>query len=310
MGETGLGKALLFLRRTGHFFIICVLRPRCCLKLAPHSGHSRGSRRLWHPDLECRVRAFSRRVIKGQCGQRKALPSPWITTICTRPSSTSASACSLSCLLRALSSDSDSGNGGNGAVSADRVALSVLGVSSGIRGFLGGSETSFSRMGSSATKPGVPTLSKLDSSGSSSPSGLSIPSGPGGSRGLNSTGAVSVSSSRGGGSATGSRSTLRASKCSVQPPSSTSPGLGLPTRLSPWGASIPPCLLVLTSSLVSGRAWSTLESATIPPSGSCLSGWADSWLEGPKSDGGARHCLAPSTSWLALQNCQTWSPGM
>lgn len=112
VGETGLGKAkaLFFLRRTGHFFNIWVLRPRCCLKLAPHSGHSRGSRRPWHPDLECRVRAFSRRVIKGQCGQRKALPSPWITTICTRPSSTNASACSLSCLLMALSSESDSGS--------------------------------------------------------------------------------------------------------------------------------------------------------------------------------------------------------
>lgn len=188
--------------------------------------------------------------------------------------------------------------------------MNVLGVSSEIRGFLGGSETSFSRLGSSAIKPGVPTLSKLDSSGSSSPSGLSIPSGPEGSRGLNSTGAVSVSGSMGGGSATGSSSTLRASKCSVQPPSSISPELGLPTRSSPWGASVASRLLVLTSSLVSGRAWSTLESATIPCSWSCLSGWADGRLEGPESDGGARHCLEPSDSWLALQNCQTWSPGM
>lgn len=174
--------------------------------------------------------------------------------------------------------------------------MNVSGVSSEIRGFLGGSETSFSRMGSSTIKPGVPTLSKLDNSGSSSPSGLSISSGPEGSRGLNSTGAVSVSSSMGGGSATGSSSTLRASKCSVQPPSSTSPGLGLPTRSSPWGASIPSCLLVLISSLVLGRAWSTLESATIPCSWSCLSGWADSWFEGPESDGGAKHCLDPSNS--------------
>lgn len=207
-----------------------VLRPRCCLKLAPHSGHSRGSRRPWHPDLECRVRAFSRRVIKGQCGQRKALPSPWITTICTRPSNTNASACSLSCLLMALSSDSDSGNGGNGTVSAVRAALNVLGASSEIRGFLGGSEASFSTTGSSsATKAGVSILSKLDSAGSSSPPGLSVPDGPEGSRGLNSTVAVSVSSSRGSGSVSGSSSTLRASKCSVQPPSSTSPRLGLST---------------------------------------------------------------------------------
>lgn len=109
-GESGLGKPFFFLSRTGHFFSRWVLRPRCCLKLAPHSGHTKGSRRPWHPVLECRFRAFSRRVIKGQCGQRKACPSPWITTICTRPSSTNASACSLSCLLRALSNDSDSGN--------------------------------------------------------------------------------------------------------------------------------------------------------------------------------------------------------
>lgn len=187
----------------------------------------------------------------------------------------------------------------------------MLGASSETRGFLGGSGASFSMMGSSsATKPGVPTLSKLDSSGSSSPSALSIPSGPEGSRGLNSTAVASVRSSRGGGSATGSSSTLRASKCRVQPPSSTSPRLGLPTRSSPWGASVPSCLLVLTSSVVSGRAWSTLEPATFPRSRSCLSGWAGSWLEGPESEGGARHCLGPSDSWLVLQNCQTWSPGM
>lgn len=81
IGESALGKPLFFLSRTGHFFSRWVLRPRCCLKLAPHSGHSRGSRRPWHPVLECRLRAFSRRVMKGQCGQRKARPSPCITTI-------------------------------------------------------------------------------------------------------------------------------------------------------------------------------------------------------------------------------------
>lgn len=81
MGESALGKPLFFLSRTGHFFSRWVLRPRCCLKLAPHSGHSRGSRRPWHPVLECRLSAFSRRVMKGQCGQRKARPSPCITTI-------------------------------------------------------------------------------------------------------------------------------------------------------------------------------------------------------------------------------------
>lgn len=257
MGESGLGKPLFFLSRTGHFFSRWVLRPRCCLKLAPHSGHSRGSRRPWHPVLECRFRAFSRRVIKGQWGQRKARPSPWITTICTRPSSTNASACSLSCLLRALSNDSDSGNGGKGAVSAGGVALKVptqlLGASSK-DGFVEGSDASFSRRGfSSAPKSEVPIPSKLDSSGPSSP------------RGLNSIGAVSVTSSRGG-SVTDSSSTPRASRCSVQLPSSTSAGLELPTRSTPWGASLPSCLPVLTSSLVSGRAWSKLGSTTVPGS--------------------------------------------
>lgn len=151
--------------------------------------------------------------------------------------------------------------------------MSVLGASSEIRGFLGGSEASFSRIGSSsATKAGVPTLSKLDSSGSSSPPGLSVPSGPEGSRGLNCTAAVSVSSSRGGGCASGSSSTLRASKCSVQPPSSTSPRPGLPTWSSSWGASMPSCLLVLASSFVSGRAWSTMELAPISCSWPSFSG--------------------------------------
>lgn len=178
-----------------------------------------------------------------------------------------------------------------------KVPTQLLGGSSEEGGFLGGSGIGFSRMGSSSEpKPEVPAPSKVDSS-AKVPSGSSSLRGPEGSRALNSTGAVSVISSRGG-SATGSSSTPRASRCSVQLPSSTSAELGLPTRSFPWGTSLPSCLPAL-SSLASARAWSKLGSSTAPGSWSCPTGWADSWPEDSESGGGAGHCLASSGSWLA-----------
>lgn len=172
-----------------------------------------------------------------------------------------------------------------------KVPTQLLGDSSEEGGFLGGSGTGFSRMGSSsALKPEVPAPSKVDSS-------VKVPSDPSTLWGPNSTGAVSVIPSRGG-STTGSSSTPRASRCSVQLPSSTSAELGLPTRSSPWGSSLPSCLSALASSLASGSVWSKLGSATPPGLWSCSTVWADSWPEDSES-GGVRHCLASSGSWLA-----------
>lgn len=179
-----------------------------------------------------------------------------------------------------------------------KVSTQLSGGSSEEGRLLGDSGTGFSRMGSSsAPKPEVPAPSKVDIT-VKVPSGPSSLRDPEGSKGLNSSGAVSEISSMGG-SATGSSSTPRASRCSVQLPSSTCAGLGLPTRSSPWGTLLPSCLLELFSSLASGRAWSKLGSTTVPGSWSCSAGWADSWLEDSGSGGGVGHCLAPSGSWLA-----------
>lgn len=143
---------------------------------------------------------------------------------------------------------------------------------------MGAERLAFPEWSSSAPKSEVPAPSKVDGS-VKVPLALPGSRGPGGIRGLNSTGAVSVTSSRVGQPQVPARPPgPRGVVCSQ--PSSTSAGLGLPTKVIPLGVSLRSWLLSTASST---GLWQGLDQGGVhySPLGrwSGPSGWADQQVD-------------------------------